>query len=261
MFGAMNLYRRAGVAVTFSPRLEAVVAEARVFAKRCRAELEIVHAGAKDKEKADRLKAAANGNTIHWVPCERAVDGILAATKRNRYNLLVAGALARDGDDIPFSSGVARELIRHAPCDVLLLPVPDEKPHPARHIVFAIEAGSDCQKFLRRVVAHLRPERVTLTTAETPFAAALAASKGEKPRDTEAWLASLVAALPGGITAETRVVNSNTGYSLYDAVQGMNADLLVVMGVRGTPERPFPAHLNWLMQVIPTRLLVVRETR
>ena len=47
----MRAYQRAAVASTFSPTFAAVLAEAGSFARRCGAELEIIHAAAFDAEK------------------------------------------------------------------------------------------------------------------------------------------------------------------------------------------------------------------
>ena len=64
----MITYRRAGVASTFSPTFEAVIAEAVSFARHCGAELEIVHAAAFDAEKEKRfLEAMGRAAAIRWV--------------------------------------------------------------------------------------------------------------------------------------------------------------------------------------------------
>ena len=93
---------------------------------------------------------------------------------------------------------VASELLRNAPCDLLLVPRPLEDPPTPQHIVFAFEPEQEeDRELLRRVVEVLRPQRVTIAVTERPFAPAIAASRGEQPGDVEAWLEDLAAPLPG----------------------------------------------------------------
>ena len=97
--------------------------------------------------------------------------------------------------------------------------------------------------------------RPTIAVTERPFAPAIAASRGEQPGDVEAWLEDLAGSLAGhDVEVEGRVVTS-TGYTLYDTMEGLEADLLVV---KAEPDGSLPKHMDWLYQVIPTRLLLVR---
>jgi nucleotide-binding universal stress UspA family protein len=251
-------YQRVAVASNFSPTFAAVLAEARCFARHCGATLDVLHAARFDEEKAARFRAALGDDvTIRWAEAESPSAALLGLAPD--YELLIAGALHREDGSRPFTNGVARDLLRAAPCDLLLLPRPQDPPAPPAHLAFALDAGDGDANFLRKIVGDLRPARVTLAVAHTPFAAAIAASRGEEPADVEEWLADLARSLQAlGVEVEDRVVTSNTGFNLCDVVEGLNADLLVVKAER---HGALPAHLNWLHQVIPTRLLVIRERR
>ena len=99
----------------------------------------------------------------------------ITAVENFAYELLIAGTLHRETDDKPFAGDVARELLRNAPCDLLLVPRPLEEPTPPQHIVFAFEPEpeeEDCE-LLRRAVQVLRPRRVTIAITDTPFASAI----------------------------------------------------------------------------------------
>ncbi len=252
-------YKHVGVASTFSPTFTAVLAEAKCFAIHCGADLEVVHAGASDIEKEKRFIAALGQSaSIRWVAGETAAHAIIAAVKDFAYDLLIAGTPDRATDDKSFAGDVASELLRNAPCDLLLVPRPLEEPTPPQHIVFASEPEQkeDCE-LLRRAVEVLRPERVTIVVTERPFAPAIAASRGEQPRDIEAWLEELSSSVTGHqVTVEGRVVTSITGYTLCDVVEGLEADLLVV---KAEPNGALSKHMDWLYQVVPARLLLVRE--
>lgn len=257
----MMNYQRAGVASTFSPTFSAVLAEAGSFSSHFHAALEVIHAAAYDPEKEKRFQHELGSNAeIRWVEGETPAKAILHAAQMYDYQLLIAGALKSEDDDRLFTSGVARSLLRHAPCDLLLVPRPIVEPAAPEHIVFAFDPGEDCAGFLQRVAEAFQPKRMTVTVTNTPFAAAIAASRGEKPHDLDSWLDESVAAFHDSpIEVATQVVTSNTGYNLCDVIQGLEADLLVVKARNGHAGNPLPVHMDWLYQVIPTRLLVVRD--
>ena len=176
-------YQHLGVASTFSPTFAAVLAEAKGFASHCGANLEIVHAGSFDSEKEKRfLEALGQRAEIRWVAGETVASAIIAAVENFAYDLIIAGTPHREMEDKPFAGDVASELLRNAPCDLLLVPRPLEDPQPPLHIVFAFEPEQEeDREFLRRAVEILRPERVTVVVTERPFAPAIAASRGEQP--------------------------------------------------------------------------------
>jgi Universal stress protein family len=251
-------YQHVGVASTFSPTFTGVLAEAKRFASHCGADLEIMHAGAFDIEKEKRfLGALGQRAEIRWVEGETAAKAIIAAVETFAYDLLIAGTPHREMDDKPFAGAVASELLRNASCDLLLVPRPLEDPPPPQHIVFAFEPEQEeDRELLHRAVEVLRPQRVTIAVTERPFAPAIAASRGEQPGDVEAWLEEVAGSLAGhDVEVEGRVVTSITGYTLFDTIEGLEADLLVV---KAEPDGSLPKHMDWLYQVIPTRLLLVR---
>jgi len=253
----MMSYQRAGVASTFSPRFVAVLAEARHFAAHCGASLDIVHAAVHDAEKEKRFSEALGRKVeVRWVEGETPAQAILSAVKNFRFDLLIAGALQSETDDTLFTSGVARDLLRGMACDLLLVPKPVVDPAPLRRLVFTLDPGKSSGVFLREAARVLRPQHITIAVNQTPFAAAIAVSRGEAPCDVNAWLEELTSSFADSeIEVETRVVTSNTGYNLCEAIQGIEADLLIV---KAEADGTLPLHMNWLYQVIPCRLLVVR---
>ena len=258
----MRTYRRVAVASTFSPTFEAVLAEAEFFARHCGAELEIVHAAQFDPVKERRfLEVVGRDAAIRWVNKHPPAQAIISAAQDYDYELVIAGALQVEDADRPFTSSVARELMREAPCDLLLVPRPLDSPDILRRVVFALEPGENVSHFLRRSLELLRPEHATIAVTETPFAAAIAASRGEAAQDLEVWLDEMSAPLfDSGVEIETRVVTSNTGYALCEVIQGLAADLLVVKALPDARGGTLPLHVDWLYQIIPTRLLVAKES-
>jgi nucleotide-binding universal stress UspA family protein len=261
-YSAMTAYQHMGVASDFSPTFTAVLAEAKRFSSHCGADLEIVHAGAFDSEKEKRfLEALGQPTQIRWAQGETIARAIIAAAENFAYELLIAGTLHRETDDKPFAGDVARELLRSAPCDLLLVPRPLDEPTLPQHIVFALEPEPEEEncELLRQAVQVLRPGRVTIFVTDRPFAPAIAASRGEEPRDLEARLEDLADSLAEHkVEVEGRVVTCITGYALCDTIEELEVDLLVV---KAKPDGSLPIHMDWLYQVIPTRLLRLRESR
>ena len=259
----MTSYRRAGVASAISPTFVPILAEALNFAAHVGAELEIFHAAEYEAGKEQRFQealVALNAQAhIRWVAEHGELAAILTgAAQTAGCDLLMAGALAKEDSERPFSNGVARALLRATTCDLLLFPGPSETPGPPAHIVFALEPGGAVSDWLRQSVSVLRPEKVTLATLHSPFTQALAASRGEEHVEADAWLEGLADDLSGTkVEIDTFAVPSNTGFTLCDAIQGMNAGLLVVRADPATGA--LPRHMDWLYQVIPTRLLLVRN--
>lgn len=256
----MKKYQRLAVATAFSPTFASVLTDARQFADHCGASLDVIHAGERTEEKERKFQEAlGHPATIHWVQGE--TPALAIATKANDFDLLIAGALHRDDGDKPFTSGVARDLLRTLPGDLLLAPSTNGADKPLRHAVFALEPGQDDGEFILDAAKKLGFSKITITATETPFAAALAASRGETAQNIGAWSDNLVdQARQHGLEADSWIVTSNTGYALCDAIQGMEADLLIVRATNHGPSRPLPLHMDWLSQIIPLRLLLVKGT-
>ena len=255
----MIKYQRLAVASAFSPTFASVLTDAQRFAEHCGASLDIIHAGERTEEKEQKFQEVLGRPTqIHWVQGETPAQAI--ASKSSDFDLVIAGALQRDDGDKPFTSSVARDLLRRVQGDLLLAPATGQEHQALKHAVFAIEPGKDEVDFIVEISKALGFSRVTITSMETPFAAALAASRGEEPHDVRQWSDFLVEkARAEGLDADSWIVTSNTGYSLCEAIQGMGADLLVVKAATEGPFMPLPVHMDWLYQVIPLRLLLVKS--
>jgi nucleotide-binding universal stress UspA family protein len=261
----VNAYRHMAVASTFSPTHRAVMAEAMNFARHVGAKLDVLHAASRTPEKEAAFAetfAALDGDTpeVIWLSDNgRPADTLLEAAAERGYDLLVAGALEREAhqEEKAFTGSVARRFLVEAPSDVLLVPRPNEKCSPPTGLFFAAEPGQDVSAFLKKSLRVLAMESMTFAVAESPFAAAIASSRGEQAPDAYQWAEEVCESLDQpSLDVEIRVIDSNTGFAVCDAAQCSNADLMVVRAKRSNGRIVFPSHLNWLQQVIPMRLLI-----
>jgi nucleotide-binding universal stress UspA family protein len=262
-------YRRVAVASTFSPRFLQVMAEAARVGKHFGAELSVIFVGENSPETAAKFNDAfeqlrlPRDTPIHFQKGEPA-SGILDAVRENDLDMVMAGALEKEVVLHPFLGNVARQLVREAPCSVMLFTHPDTQPKPLRKMVFVAENSDHARTALQRtftLASAEKSERLYVIRVVTAFDQARASLGGDalKTQDgEEADLENFVlSAGPTEVPIEARSVSGNTGFAAADFVQSVGADLLVV------PEPPtaglsLPANVGWITDVIPCNLWVVR---
>ena len=138
--------RKIALAIAFSPRLEALLAEAARLKRMWDAELLLIHVGNHGEQEEQRLQelllatglAGDNAVKVFWEagkPSER----ILGTCKKERIDLLIAGALKKENLVQYYLGTVARKIVRKADCSVLLLTNPSTTPQLFKNIVVNAE--------------------------------------------------------------------------------------------------------------------------
>ena len=249
------------VASTFSPRFRAVIAEADRVAKKFGARLSVLHASERSDEKVEIFHQAfaelgREEVDIYWCEGPTPASALVDAAASEYFDLLIAGALEQPNDFRNFTGGVARELLQRAPCDVLLLPSPQEEAPDIRSACLMIEAHQPRWQAAHVAIKALAPTSISILAADSPFAHAREAALGREEDDS---LMDEMAEAMEAITSEVdfRSVKSNTGFTLCDIVQEMAPDFLLVEAEWRNRRRYLPSHLDWLNQVIPARLFLL----
>lgn len=261
----VNQYRSIAVASTFSPRFLPVLTEAARIARFADCPLNVIHAAERDEDKAQRFRDAfvtagvPEGSEVIWAPGESPAESIVSAIRGCGAELLIAGALERQSEVRLFTGGVSREMLRHLPSDLLLLTNPSTDLRRWRKLVVFVESDGETPHVRRALglAAQDRAESVCLISVVTPFDAFKGERSHDEVDDRLAGLCEESAGFQG--TLDMRVVRSNTGFSLCDAVQGEDADLFVVPANEISGATQLADHLDWLFQVIPTNLWVIRR--
>ena len=129
------------VAVSFSPRCQPVLAEAKRLSDILGASLLLLHIGEKTVEKEqelDEMMAVIGVNPNHsrviWMEGD-PVDTILKLCKLNIVDLLVLGALEKENILKFYLGSIARNISRKAKCSVLLLTNPTNEPLKFKKII------------------------------------------------------------------------------------------------------------------------------
>lgn len=262
-------YRSIAVASTFSPRFEQVLAEAKRIRDRFDSELSLIYVGEKSEEVAarfrqtlQRLELSAD-STIHFEQGDPA-DAILRALETHGVELIVAGALEKEVVLHPFLGNVARRLLREGSTSLMLFTHPEREPKPMRNIVFVADYSEHGAQSLRRVLhfaAKEKSERVFVVRLITTFDEARAAreSATTSEHDEEEKLEHFVLDLGHtDVPVEVRCIRGNTGFAAADFVKSVQADLLVIPLDPQTIGGRLPPNLEWLAEMIPCNLWVIR---
>jgi nucleotide-binding universal stress UspA family protein len=264
------VYRRAGVATTFSPRFRDVLAEAGRISGLFEVPLHLIHAAEESPEKVERFRETlrsldlSEDAPIHFQVGQPS-EAILSVQSEQQIDLLIAGALEQESVHRNFTGDVARSLLREAPCDLFLFVEPKESAAPLDHMFVAIP---DFGPFSRQVfhqsadlAERIGTKKLTLLHVQTTFAEAKEKALGTDAPSVQQSLEALITASSSKtLDIDTHAVRGNTGFTACEFIQSNGADLLVMPSQIGEPGQPtFAPALDWIIQVIPTNVWVIRQ--
>jgi nucleotide-binding universal stress UspA family protein len=264
------VYRRAGVATTFSPRFRDVLAEAGRISGLFDVPLHLIHAAEETSDKVERFRETlrsldlSENAPIHFQVGEPS-EAILNVQSHQQIDLLIAGALEQESVHRNFTGDVARSLLREAPCDLFLFVEPKEGRSPPEHVFVAIP---DFSPFSRRVFQRgadladrIGAKKLMLLHVQTTFAEAKEKALGTDAPSAQQNLETLASELSSKtLEIDTHAIRGNTGFTACEFIQSNGADLLVMPSWIGEPGQPvFAPALDWIIQVIPTNVWIVRQ--
>jgi nucleotide-binding universal stress UspA family protein len=264
------VYCRAGVATTFSPRFRDVLAEAGRISGLFEVQLHLIHAAEETSDKVERFRETLRSlelpenAPIHF-PAGQPSQAILQVQSEQQIDLLIAGALEQESVHRNFTGDVARALLREAACDLFLFVEPKEDAPPPEHIFVAIP---DFTPFSREVfqrsadfAERIGAKKLTLLHVQTTFAEAKEKALGTDAPSSQQNLEVFVAESPAKtVEIDTHSVRGNTGFTACEFIQSNGADVLVLPSHIGKPDQPiFAPALDWIIQVIPTNVWVIRQ--
>ena len=239
-----------------------MLSEALCCARNLGSTLEVFHAGECsaqcEAQFEESFRSLGETFPIRWLsgaptPAEDIFNGL----REYEIDLFIAGARQHEPQALFFPSSMGRRFLTESPCDVLLIPQPSLEPRPITSAVYMVEQGDEISECGRALAQELKLEEVMLLVSENPFAKAIALARGEKLHDARAWSEVTAKAIAGnGVETGSRVVSSNTGFSLMEAVRAIAPDLMVVWGDYRDGKINLPAHLDWVRQILPTRFLL-----
>lgn len=270
-FPLISMYRSIAAATTFSPRFHAVLGEAGRTAKYFGAELQLIHVGEETEEKKSRI---ADGlaqlqikteTVIHWAPGDPATM-ITQMARQHGCDLVVAGAVqAEAGGETgyrPFANDIARKLIAEAPFDLFLFLKPeevDQKIHSPAVLIDFSETSAEALRQTVQVAKRRGAEKVYALQILTTFDEHRLRAAGQEHEADERLDQFVLDSTPLDVPIDTQCIRGNTGFAACEHVQDIGADLLVVpTGMPGGDQPVLSPSLDWLYQVIPCNLWIMR---
>jgi nucleotide-binding universal stress UspA family protein len=276
-------FGKIAVAVAFSPRIEAILAESKRLQAIFNADMIFIHVGEKNLQQEQYLKHLlhrfeldAPNHKLLWEDGD-PVDVILEKCKEHNVDLVVAGALEKESLVKYFLGSVARKLSRKAKCSVLMLREPNILSKPVKKIVVE---GSDHPKTVNTVETAVYLAKQTkandVTIVQESDVSKMALVRSDELSDNEAEEQKekiiqdenerldeiLKCAGCGNLTVNMERLDGKPGYVITQYAREQKADVLVLNSPDtklNLIDRVFPHDIEYALADLPCDLLIVHS--
>lgn len=269
------------VAVAFSPRIEAIISEAKRLQDIFDSKLLLIHVGKKSLQEVQYLKHLVHRLGIDEARTEilwregEPVDEILNVCNEHQVELLVAGALEKESLLKYFMGSVARMLCRRAKCSILMLREPSLHSKPIRHIVVE---GSDHPKTMNTIETAVyiakscKADRISVIQEEDARKLALIRSPELSDNEAESHKVKISAEESekldeiirctdcGSVQVNVERLEGKPGFIISKYAREHHADLLMLNSPDmklGFIDRVFPHDIEYALADLPCDLLIV----
>lgn len=273
-----------GVAIAFSPRMEAILAEAKILADAFNAQLLLMHIGDRTRANESRLDdvmrklGISEKNTrVIWHEGD-PVTTLLELCKLNIVDLLILGAMQKENVLRYYLGSVARKISRKAKCSVLLLTNPATEGSAFKKImVNGVENPKTVHTINTAVyfAKHTKAKSITVATEVNQQGLAMAmaneitageASKLKKEFSEEelSKVHDIVTNVSQreGIEIAEKQIKGKPGYAIRQYAESKKANLLVINSPDvkyGIIDRIFTHDMEYILEDIPTNVLIVHS--
>jgi nucleotide-binding universal stress UspA family protein len=275
-----------------SPRARAVAGEALALARAVRGELVFLHVGEDTpktrgpleeilREMKQREFAGADaleGKVTLRIVAGRPDEVVRRVALEHGANLIVAGALEKEGMIEGLFGSVARRIVRKAPCSVLLLTEPFPTQSRFHRMVISAEMTAGCSSMIRFAVGLARDLKTqSLHMVYEPNYFENLASRYEQktplpvlddnPSCAVGTLIRMQSYLEefdfAGFEVVTRILDGAEGLESAEYARGTDADLLVFPAPArplGFWDRFFHHPTEHVLEKLPCSVLIYRKT-
>lgn len=278
-----KVFNKIAIAVAFSPRIEAILAEAKNLEEKFKAEIIFIHVGEQSLEHEQYLKHLLHRfhfddkkNKIIWqngIP----VETILNICETENVDLLVVGALEKESLLKYFQGSVARKLSRKTKCSMLMLTDPTIKPIQLKKIVVegsyhsktsntishAMEWAKAYQSEEVNIIQETDLSKLALTRSDEFKEVEVAKLKAVLLKEEDEKLNYILSGINcGNIKINIKRIDGKPGYVISKFARENNADLLVL----NSPDRKlnildrvFPHDIEFALADLPCNLLLINS--
>lgn len=275
------MYQKIALAIAFSPRMEALIAEARRLIGVFKGELVLIHVGIKTPELESKLEEILSRHCsdlgrvkVLWKEGKPAKTILKTCTEENA-DLLILGALKKEGFLTYYLGSVARKVIRKSPCSVLTLIEP--KLETTRFSKVVIN-GTQLEvtprviaKGLRfcqaegasqvHIINEIKLYGLQMATAGEGSEDEVATTRRKLVQEEIRYVQEILDGLDQtGLKINIKVTAGKWAVELVRYCESINADLLIMGDENGYTfiDRLFPHDLEEILSEIPCNLLIVK---
>lgn len=275
------MFKKIALAIAFSPRFSALIAEAKRLSEIFDAELVLIHVGEQDESQMNMLTQILKDMGIHhktkvfWEQGKPA-NKIMEVCEKQGVDLLVAGALKQEGLLQYYIGSIARKIIRKSKCSVLMLIEPLEKPTPFDKVVIngtqqeqtprVIARGLDWCKVDQAkqvfIVNEIKMYGMQMATAGEGGESEIANTRRKLVAEEVAYVENILKGLDkGNLKVHIKITCGKWAVELARFATDVKADLLIVgdEGKLGLLDRLFPHDLEEILSDLPCNLLIVKK--
>lgn len=275
------MYQKIALAIAFSPRMEALIAEAKRLIGLFGSELILIHVGLKTADLEAKLSEiisihglnTASVTTI-WKEGKPA-KMILKACEEENVDLLMLGALKKEGLLTYYLGSVARKVIRKTKCSVLTLIDPKVNPTKFAKVVIngtQLEVTprviSQGLKFCQiegaaqvHIINEIKLYGLQMATAGEGSEDEISHTRRKLVQEEIRYVQEILKGLDQtGLKINIKVTAGKWAVELARYCESITADLLIMGDENGYTflDRLFPHDLEEILSDLPCNLLIVK---
>ncbi|MGB0178231.1 MAG: universal stress protein, partial [Owenweeksia sp.] len=207
------------------------------------------------------------------------VSAILDVCSKHQIDLLIAGALPREGLLKYYIGSVARRLVRKSNCSILLMTHPSQMQTQCRKIVVngldhpktpktietAFKVGAHFNSAELVIVEEVEPARVGKRVEDDKSLEEVNQAKRDIQNKENQRINTILAGIekPEQLRVSQKCIFGKRGYTIGHFTQQFNADLLVMNSPDtrlGFLDRVFTHDLEYVLSELPSDILIVHSS-
>lgn len=276
------MYQKIALAIAFSPRMEALIAETKKLMALFESELTLIHVGIKTPELEAKLSEiivqhGLDNDAVSTIWSDgKPAKMILKACEQENVDLLVLGALKSEGFMTYYLGSVARKVIRKANCSVLTLIEPSLETSNYDKVVINGTQLDITPEVIRRglvfcksldakqisILNEIKMYGLLMGTASEGTEDEASITRRKLVQDEITYVEDILKEIDKeGLKINIKVTGGKWAAELAKYCEKINADLLIVGDDRSLTffDRIFPHDLEELLSTLPCNLLIIKK--
>lgn len=278
------MFKHIAVAIDFSPYMDAILAEGKRLSHLYNASLSVIHIDEDDGRQKEELREAAfragldeNNTRIFW-EAGNPVDTILSIAREQQVDLLIAAANKKKNMLEYYTGSVARDMIRNAPCSVLLYVKAGERAAGFKKIVVKAGETEESRKSIRvgcligqqekaeqlQIIKQVKMYGFTMAMAGEGTVHEYHETREDLFEDEVEEVEEVLQEISTeGLSVEVKIVKEKYGPALARITKKSKSDLLVMAATEEEPgllAKVFTSDLEYLLKDLPCNLLLARTS-